>query len=69
MGDPERSMSEAAPRRKAWIIERHNEMLRNGVHITETQCLKEGIHVALERALASVTFSLNSLTVINTSTP
>ena len=58
-----------APRQKAWVVERHNEMLRTGVHTTETQSLKEGIHLPFECTLAIVTFSLNSLTVINTSTP
>ena len=58
-----------APRQKAWIVERHNELLRNGIHTTETQCLKEGIYNAFESTVAIVNFSLNALTVINTSTP
>ena len=57
-----------APRQKVWIIERHNAMLRD-IHKTESQCAKEGIHVPLECTLATNVFGLNSLTVINTSTP
>ena len=58
-----------APRQKAWIVERHNEVLRRGLHGTESQLLAEDIRVPFEQVLATVTFMGNSLTVVNTSTP
>ena len=58
-----------APRQKAWIIERHNAPLRSGIHMTEGQLISEGIHVNFEVIVATVTFALNALTVINGSTP
>ena len=30
-----------APRQKAWLVERHNEILRQSLHRFETQMLKE----------------------------
>jgi len=58
-----------APRQKAWIVERHNELLRQGLHTTETQMIKEGIVMPFKVILATVTFAKNALTVINDSTP
>jgi len=58
-----------APRQKAWIVERHNEILRRGLHGTESQLKKESLTASFEMVLAQVTFMHNSLTVINSSTP
>ena len=58
-----------APRQKAWIVERHNEIIRQALHRTEDQLVKEGVTVPFEQALHTVTFMKNSLTVINGSTP
>ena len=58
-----------APRQKAWVIERHNELLRIGLHGTESQMIKEGINVPFEQTLAITEFMKNSLTVITDSTP
>ena len=58
-----------ALRQKALIIERHNALLRDGLHHTELQLQKEGIFSPFEATLSITTFSLNALTVINTSTP
>ena len=58
-----------APRQKAWIVERHNELLRQGLHTTETQMIKEGIVMPFKVILATVTFAKNALTVVNDSTP
>ena len=58
-----------APRQKAWIVERHNEIIRASLHSTEDQLLKEGINVPFEYALAMVTFMKNALTNINGATP
>ena len=30
-----------SPRQKAWLVERHNEILRQGLHKTEQQLIKE----------------------------
>jgi hypothetical protein len=58
-----------APRQKAWLVERHNELLRRGLHTTETQMVKEGIVLPFPVILSIVLFAKNSLTVINDSTP
>ena len=58
-----------APRQKAWIVERHNELLRQALHLTETQLKRDGVQVPFEQVLTTVTFMKNALTVINTSTP
>ena len=58
-----------APRQKAWIVERGNALIRDGLHTTESQLLQEGITVTCDHALAVVTFMKNSLTVVNESTP
>ena len=58
-----------APRQKAWIVERHNEILRRDLHGTEAQLLSEGIRVPFEQILAIVTFMRIALLVINGPTP
>ena len=58
-----------APRQKAWLVERHNELLRRGLHLTESQMVKEGIVMVFAIVLSIVTFMKNALTVVNTSTP
>ena len=58
-----------APRQKAWLVERHNELLRQSAHSTEGQLIKEGISCTFEEVLASVVFAKNALTVINNATP
>ena len=58
-----------APRQKAWLVERHNEIIRRGLHRTESQLLKESIRCTFEQVLYIVFFMKNSLTVVNTSTP
>ena len=58
-----------APRQKAWIVERHNEVIRRSLHKTESQLVKEALNVPFEQALATVIFMKNALTVINSSTP
>ncbi len=63
------SLKYKAPHQKAWIEERHNEMLRHSLHTTESQLIKEERRVGLEHSLAAVTFAHNALTVINGATP
>ena len=58
-----------APRQKAWIVERHQEILRVGLHRTETQLIKEQVVCTFEQVLAICTFAKNALTTINGSTP
>ena len=58
-----------APRQKAWIVERHNEIWRRACHNTEAQLIREDIKVPFEQVAATVTFMKNSLTVIGNSTP
>ena len=59
-----------APNQKAWIAERGNELIRQALHKTESQMLKEDLRQSqFESTLAIVTFMKNALTVINKSTP
>ena len=58
-----------APNQKAWVVERHNEILRQGIHRTEEQLKKDGIDFPAESALSMVTFMKNAITVIGNSTP
>eukprot|EP00973_Karenia_brevis_P080511 11169959-Karenia_brevis.AAC.1 len=38
-----------APRQKAWIVERHNELLRRSLHTTESQLRKEEVKIPFEQ--------------------
>ena len=58
-----------APRQKAWIFERHDEVIRRGLHGTEAQLLSEVIRVPFEQILAIATFMHNALLVINGAAP
>ena len=40
-----------APRQKAWIVERHNEIFRRGLHGTESQLKREDVKVPFEQVL------------------
>ena len=58
-----------APDQKAWTAERHQELLRQSCHTTESQLQKEGIHLPFEQVLAMVTFAHNALVHIGRHTP
>lgn len=58
-----------APRQKAWLVERHNEILRQALHRVESQIKEESLCCTFEICLATVTFMHNSLIVIGKSTP
>ena len=58
-----------APRQKAWLVERHNEILRQSLHRVESQILKESLVCSFKCVLAIVTFMHNSLIVIHDSSP
>eukprot|EP00971_Amphidinium_carterae_P018911 372341-Amphidinium_carterae.1 len=51
-----------APRQEAWIIERHNALLRDTLHRMESQCLHEGRHPPFEDVLCLAISAKNSLT-------
>ena len=58
-----------APRQKAWIVERHNAIVRETLQKTESQLVRDNIKLPFVQILAIVMFMKNALTVINTSTP
>ena len=62
-------MKYKAPRQRAWLVERHNGILREAMHRTEQQCKKEGLIATVEQVLATVVLMHNSLICINNSTP
>eukprot|EP00971_Amphidinium_carterae_P351093 6491908-Amphidinium_carterae.1 len=51
-----------APRQEAAIIERHNQILRQQLHVIETQLQQEGQMVPLQQTLSQALFAKNSLT-------
>ena len=58
-----------APRQEAWIIERHNELLRQQLHRMETQLQTEGRTVRFGQTLNQALFAKNSLLTYNGHTP
>lgn len=58
-----------APRLKAWLVERHNEILRQGLHRAEQQILKESLVTSFKIVLALAAFMHNALIVIHKHTP
>eukprot|EP00971_Amphidinium_carterae_P146129 2896397-Amphidinium_carterae.1 len=58
-----------APRQEAWIIERHNALLRETLHRMESQCNSEGRHPPFEDVLSLAISSKNSLTSYQGFTP
>ena len=58
-----------AKHKKAWVAERHNEILRHSMHKTQTQLAAEGISIKLSLVLADATYAKNALLTIGEGTP
>ena len=58
-----------AKHKKAWVVERHNEILRNACHKSQTQLAAEGIEIKLPHILAEAVYSKNALLTIGEGTP
>ena len=54
---------------KAWVVERHNEILRTALHKCQTQLAAEGIEIKFSHILADAVFSKNALLSIGEGTP
>ena len=54
--------------RKAWVVERHNEILRQACHKAQTQLAAEGLEVKFSQVLADAVFSKNALLSIGEGT-
>ena len=54
---------------KAWVVERHNELLRNALHTCQTQLAIEGHDIKFSHVLADGVFSKNALLSIGEGTP
>ena len=52
-------------RQKAWLVERHNEILRQGLHRTDTQIMEESLVCSFHTVLGLVTFMHSALESIN----
>lgn len=63
------SITYKAPRHMAWIVERANDIIRVGLHRTESQLSNESLVTTSSHALAILTFMKNSVTVVNKHTP
>ena len=48
-----------APQQRAWIVERHNDLLRRTIRTTEDQLINEDLWVPFEQVLAIVIFMRN----------
>merc|ERR1711884_537346 len=58
-----------AKHKKAWVAERHNEILRHALHKTQTQLAAEGISIKFSFVLADATYAKNALLTIGEGTP
>ena len=58
-----------AKHKKAWVVERHNEFLRNASHRCRTQLAVEGINVKFSHVLVEPVYSKNALLTIGEGTP
>ena len=58
-----------APHQKAWLVERHNALIRSALQRVEAQVLKESLCVSFVILLGLITFMHNALTSINNHTP
>ena len=63
------TMTYKSPRQKAWLVERHNALIRSALHRAETQVIKESLCVSFGIVLGFVTFMHNALVCINNHTP
>ena len=50
-----------AKNQHAAIVERHNELLRRQIHLTDMEATKQGLRVSFEHALQEATFAKNTL--------
>merc|ERR1711923_368509 len=55
--------------KKAWVVERHNEILRHSCHKCQTQLAIEGHDIKFAHVLADAVFSKNALLSIGEGTP
>merc|ERR1711923_18011 len=55
--------------KKAWVAERHNEILRQACHKCQTQLAAEGHDIKFAHVLADAVFSKNALLSIGEGTP
>ena len=53
-----------AKHKKARVVERHNELLRNACHKSQTQLAAEGVEIKFAHILAEAVYSKNALLTI-----
>ena len=58
-----------APHQKAWLVERHNALIRAALQRAECQVIKESLCISFSTVLGLVTFMHNALVCINNHTP
>ena len=58
-----------APHQKAWLVERHNALIRAALQRAEAQVIKESLCISFTTVLGLVTFMHNALVCINNHTP
>ena len=58
-----------APHQKAWLVERHDALIRSAVQRAESQVIKESFCISFTIVLGVVTFLHNALVCINQHTP
>ena len=58
-----------APEQHAQYAERHGALLRMVMHLTEEQCVREGIMITVTMLLSQALFVLNAMTTVGDHTP
>ena len=58
-----------AKHKKAWVVERHNEILRNACHKSQTQLAVEGVEIKVSHVLVEAVYSNNALLTIGEGAP
>ena len=58
-----------APHQKAWLVERHNALIRAALQRAEAQVIKESRCISFTTVLGLVTFMRNAFVCINNRTP
>ena len=59
------TMQHTAPHQKAWMVERHNALIRSALQRADAQVTKESLHISFNTVLGLVIFMHNALVCIN----
>lgn len=63
------ALKRKAPHQKAWLVERHNALIRSALQRAESQAIKESLRASFVTLLGLLAFMHSALTRINSHTP